>query len=273
MLLKHGKRWRAGGLILAAVLFSLWMGTEAFAAQSGWVSQEDGWYYYLLDGRPGSGWIQDKGKYYYLLENGRCLTDTITPDGYYVDGDGAWYQRGTKILDVSFHAPDRFAPTDAEWVGKGALSFLKDTVKMVFGGKRRIDASENAIEYISGSSTTSGSQSGRSAQETVLIGLYKEPEQGGYRLDLRTRLDQGSSNIQEAATYDYAAFRAMIYQVSASPELLEDALYNAWQGDNRWQISRQGWTRVGDSMVIYTSGDGYGRFSIRPAQAESVPEQ
>ena len=41
-----------------------------------------------------TGWIQaGDGKYYYCdLTNGNMLTNTWTPDNYYVDASGAWVQ-------------------------------------------------------------------------------------------------------------------------------------------------------------------------------------
>ena len=37
------------------------------------------------------GWVQTAdGKWYYLGADGACYMDTITPDGYRVDVNGAW---------------------------------------------------------------------------------------------------------------------------------------------------------------------------------------
>lgn len=48
------------------------------------------WKYQNDDGSYATGWVQDDGKYYYLDSNGIMLTDTRTPDGYYVGADGVW---------------------------------------------------------------------------------------------------------------------------------------------------------------------------------------
>lgn len=35
-------------------------------------------------------WALDNGKWFYLGESGFMLRDTVTPDGYRVNADGAW---------------------------------------------------------------------------------------------------------------------------------------------------------------------------------------
>ena len=65
---------------------------------TGWL--KDGGNYFYLDPATGSmvtGWQQIDGKWYYFNERsdgfkGMMYADTITPDGYEVDGSGAWVQ-------------------------------------------------------------------------------------------------------------------------------------------------------------------------------------
>lgn len=40
-----------------------------------------------------SRWINWKGQWYYLGWNGAMAVNTMTPDGYVVDREGAWIQR------------------------------------------------------------------------------------------------------------------------------------------------------------------------------------
>ena len=52
---------------------------------------------YIFDheGRMLTGWNWINGRCYYLEpENGRMLSDAVTPDGYTVDGSGAWTVNG-----------------------------------------------------------------------------------------------------------------------------------------------------------------------------------
>lgn len=227
------------------------------APQTGWILQEDGWYYYEKDGSAGAGWILDKGSYYYLAEGGKCLTDCLTPDGYYVDANGAWHRRSASLLGVTFQAPERFPAVDSAWTGTGAMTLLKGSVSEAFE-QRTLRIREDAIEYVSGTGT----------KQTVLAGIYKEPERNAYRLDLSMSLNKNSDSVRAAATYDYAVFRAFIYQITSTPEFLEDAVYSSWQEGNTWQIRRGSLVRVGDCQVGYVSDTGCGHYYIYPAKQE-----
>ena len=57
---------------------------------TGWVKDNGPWYYLKDSGAMATGWIKDNGKWYYLASSGNMLRNTYTPDGYYVDGSGAW---------------------------------------------------------------------------------------------------------------------------------------------------------------------------------------
>ena len=35
-----------------------------------------------------AGWVNDASGYYYVQDDGAVLTNTMTPDGFYVDGNG-----------------------------------------------------------------------------------------------------------------------------------------------------------------------------------------
>ena len=57
----------------------------------GWQQNSYGWWYQRANGTyPASEWEQINGIWYYFDANGYMLADTTTPDGYYVDANGAW---------------------------------------------------------------------------------------------------------------------------------------------------------------------------------------
>ena len=61
------------------------------AAQSGWVSKDESWYYILEDGVNATGWLNDEGTWYYFYEDGRMATGWVS-DGnawYYMEPSGA----------------------------------------------------------------------------------------------------------------------------------------------------------------------------------------
>lgn len=57
---------------------------------TGWIKDNGSWYYLKDSGAMATGWIKDNGKWYYLASSGNMLSNTRTPDGYYVDASGAW---------------------------------------------------------------------------------------------------------------------------------------------------------------------------------------
>lgn len=57
-----------------------------------WQYINNKWYYFNERGYMVTGWVLWKNLYYYCGPNGDMLTNTWTPDGYYVDGNGVWVQ-------------------------------------------------------------------------------------------------------------------------------------------------------------------------------------
>lgn len=215
-------------LLLAGVLFSLQFTGTAQAGE--WKSVNNHWYY--------------------CEEDGTCLTNCITPDGYYVNPDGTWYRRASVILNETFKASEKFPSAAAGWTGKEELVRLKQSISQLFED-RNIRITENSLEYLSGDTN-----------ETVLIGAYKNADTGTFRLMLGISLDKNCTDTSKAAAYDYQIFRAFLYQLTSTPELLEDAIYSSWEEKNRWQISRTEKRQVGDLLLKYTAGNGYGHYLI-----------
>lgn len=95
---------------ILSFIISIFMGSNVYAGQwesdrFGWSYYDDNnnfmqeswkkinncWYHFNEDGYIQKGWFNDNGKWYYLSEeNGIMLSDSITPDGYYVDSTGVW---------------------------------------------------------------------------------------------------------------------------------------------------------------------------------------
>lgn len=57
---------------------------------SKWMKINGLWYYFDANGYMKTGWIEYKGSWYFCTNNGDMLANTRTPDGYWVNGDGAW---------------------------------------------------------------------------------------------------------------------------------------------------------------------------------------
>jgi len=220
-----------------------------------WVQNGGFWYFYNPDGTPAGGWILDKGKHYYIGDGGLMLANCITPDGYFVDAGGEWYQRKTTILNQTFTAPSKFPEAHSSWVNSDQLAKLRTQIRSVFK-ERRLKVSDNAIEYV----VTSNNK------ERVLMGVYKINETGSFRMDIGISLDASSVEPDEPETYDYMVYRAMMYEITSAPDHLEKAVYSSWEESNTWNIGRDYWVWIGDSWVKYGASAGYGQYEIYPVK-------
>lgn len=264
---------KGAAFVLVGVILSSAFAGSAFAASGGpgetraaqeevqdlsrWEWKENAWYYYGPDGNPGSGWVVQNDKYYYLTEGGRAVADQMTPDGFYVNHNSEWYPRNVEILGVPFTAPSVIPAVNAAWIGKPSLDQLKTIINQLFS-TRNMKVTDDSIVYEMDIVTK------KVTTKTTLFGLFKNTEEDSFRLDLCTSLDSSSTDGLAAVTYDYQVFRSMIYQISGAPEILEKAIYSSWEEDNAWNINRNDWVRVGDVMVKYIAKSGFGRYYIKP---------
>lgn len=75
-------------------------GSAEGAMKTGWFQDQDGKWYWLNPESNGSrgammyGWQWINGKCYYLQGDGSCLINGTSPDGFTVDGTGAWTVNG-----------------------------------------------------------------------------------------------------------------------------------------------------------------------------------
>ncbi|PNV61356.1 hypothetical protein C0033_13750 [Clostridium sp. chh4-2] len=58
--------------------------------RNNWQYINNKWYFFNENGYMVTGWVLWKDKYYYLGEDGAMYTNRMTPDHYYVNGDGVW---------------------------------------------------------------------------------------------------------------------------------------------------------------------------------------
>ena len=270
---KMAAAWIAGTVLSFAAAGTIYAAAQGPASQSGqgnqqqiqeeklidtvgfWTEANGKWYFYDSEGYPYSGWIISGGKHYCLNAEGEMLTNCITPDGYYVGPDGAWYQRKTVVLGNVIEAPKKFPAAADAWSSKDAFSDIRTKIRTVFK-ERRLKVSDNGIEYLAGTDKN----------ERLLMGAYKMPDSGGFYLDLYTSLDPSSIEINEAETYDYLVFKTIMHQLSSTPDLLETAIYNSWEESNSWNIGRNHWVWIGDALVKYAAESGFGRYYIYPAK-------
>ena len=65
-----------------------WLDTDGTYPVNQWRYIDNVWYFFDQTGYMKTGWISWNGAWYYCDASGAMLTNTTTPDGYYVDGNG-----------------------------------------------------------------------------------------------------------------------------------------------------------------------------------------
>lgn len=103
------------GILTTALVIS--MNIPAFAGQ--WQSDANGWWWQNDNGAYPANtwqWIDGNGdgvaESYYFNEQGYCLINTITPDGYTVDQNGAWMIDGViQTQNVNIQSTAETQPT------------------------------------------------------------------------------------------------------------------------------------------------------------------
>ena len=90
------------------------------AMHTGWLLINNKWYYFdPVNGDMKVGWQFINNHWYYMDQStGIMLTNTVTPDGYYVNGDGVWVESNQKFLtemnnnEESYNSTDDYDDTD-----------------------------------------------------------------------------------------------------------------------------------------------------------------
>lgn len=204
------------------------------------------------------GWVTSGSDWMYYQEDGSILRESLTPDGYFVDIEGKWRQRTMTLLDEKFSLPDTFRAstgTGSFLTDMEPLERLNTRIRKLIGEKRLFYVYEDSIQY----------RNGNSGQGTFVMGIYKSPSDGGWRLRLSGLLNKATNRTMEE-TCDYAVFRFFLAQVSHVPERVSEAIYDSWQGNNAYGINMQTPVMVGDVAVTYTVENGIGVYILTDAR-------
>ncbi len=119
-----------------AAMAAIIMAASGFPAYAGtWQQDAGGWWYQNEDGSClKNGWNWVGGRCYYFTPEGYCLVSTTTPDGYTVDGSGAWVVNGVvqtqgedtgtvSVSDLTLSLPAGYALQDSHQAGDGVYLF------------------------------------------------------------------------------------------------------------------------------------------------------
>ena len=161
------------------------------------------------------------------------------------------------LLDESVELPDRYRSS----VSAGSfltemapLERLNTRIRKLIGEQRLFYVYEDSIQY----------RKADSGQGTFLMGIYKSPSDGGWRLKLSGHLNKAANRTVEE-TCDYAVLRFLLAQVSHVPERISEAIYDSWQGNNSYGINMRMPVKVGDVAMMYTVEDGAGVYILTDA--------
>ena len=173
------------GILLGGIL-SISMCTTSFAA---WMSDGNGWWYDNGNGTwPASCWLWIDGnndvqaECYYFQQNGYIMLNSTTPDGYIVDGNGAWVVNG--VVQKKYTMSNSVTATNT--------GGLKSSNKSKVDNKKKENKSshsekKNANNSAQVDSTSSEEPTKLTKKELDKVALYNlEPVQIGVYSDKRS---------------------------------------------------------------------------------------
>lgn len=151
---------------LIAAIMAMAIATTSFAA--GWQRNPNGWWWQNQDGSwPANCWQWLDGnndgiaECYYFDGNGYLLVNTVTPDGYQVNGDGAWVLNNvvqTKqvgpngTVAPSYSSSSSYQAVRDGWYWDGPYmkyrlngKYLKNTWRTIGGDKYYFDSEGYAV--------------------------------------------------------------------------------------------------------------------------------
>ena len=203
-----------------------------------------------------AGWVNDASGYYYVQDDGAVLANTMTPDGYYVDGNGKWFQEHLTILGQDFTSPQKFTPMSGQSFENylSEVNGMNTRIQNAAPGRRAIHLYRDGMSLCAV----------ENQQEIPLLVLMEDTATGGYRLRISTNLGSGGFVETDLRSYDYEVFRFMCAIISNRPSILADAIFQSWQRENRYGINMVNWTAVADTMVMVEVENGAGIYRIAP---------
>lgn len=194
--------------ILAGVLVAA-NAMSSFAGE--WKQDDKGWWYQKDDRSwycDGWQWIDGNGdgvsECYYFTNDGYVLTNTTTPDGYTVNGDGAWVENGSIKTQKSSQTNEN-AVQDDYWVKYYGIRMKKDSA---FQGITRMILREAGPRYwveFKGFDTSNNLDVGISWMATDRSGKSDEE----VRKDIYSQLEAGKYTVKE---YDANGSHWMAYE-------------------------------------------------------------
>lgn len=133
-------------LVMLSLAFTAFASFTAFAADQGWVKENDTWYYLDKDGDTvENAWKTnaDGTLYFYLNEDGEMATSSLIEDGeylYYVNADGVQSRNQWRLLETE-------DADEARWYYFDAKGRAVENTKKVIDGKTYYFDEEGQMLY------------------------------------------------------------------------------------------------------------------------------
>ncbi len=206
------------GKVLFGAAMAMMMTSTALAA--GWQKNDTGWWWQNDDGSwPANKWEWLDGnndgvaECYYFNESGYMLANTKTPDGYWVNENGAWVSDGYVM----------FKPV----IGAHAQEEKKQEEKSVIAG---------------------GEKTSRGWEQTAEGWKYKK-EDGGYAVDTIRLIDANEDGVYEIYSFDS---NGLLYQNTTGNEASNYNKFGNYDEEGRilTRNYRGGTTAVGPCEVV-----------------------
>lgn len=204
-----------------------------------WKQDNIGWRYQNDDGSNSANswqWIDGNNdgiaESYYFDHNGYLLVNTITPDGYQVNGNGAWIKDGTvqtKILEITENKESKITEDDIV----GLIEFiyvevLEDSFRI--NNIVTDEGNKGAIEY-------SWSESDYDIVKTIYFSKVEEPDIGDM-----TRNAVYSYSHYHGYWFSYYVVNgpvnttemSCVYSATDISKILNESINNVNNGDLMW---------------------------------------
>jgi hypothetical protein len=202
-----------------------------------------------------SGWKQVGQVWKWYQEDGTELKNAVTPDGYYVNENGAWFRSSQNFEQETFDLPERFR-TSTSVASMNAflsdLNRLNKRVQNVLNGKRIFHVYPNRVTY----SHLDGSS------ESLLLSLSRDTSCDGWTLRVSCNLGNRHDSHQSASV-DFSVLRILVGRFSHTPDQIADAIYESWQGNNIWNITDSADALVGDALIRCSVENGAAVYKIQ----------
>lgn len=204
-------------------------------------------------------WVRGTdGSWAYEYDDGSRLKDGFTPDGYYVDGSGRWWEK-KDILAIAVPSRNTFLASDQEDSLKDMEKLLENVQKVLAHdlGQRR--------QFKIGSGRISCYRISDGTEDGQLFSLSEVPGSGSWTLSLQCGLTKDYKRELPLSWYDYQCLRLILNSISRSGDMLAEAVYYSWEEDNRYGLKMDQKVQVGDTLVTYAPSGGKGNYILEAA--------